>query len=387
MGERRTAFTLSPLPGGRVLAAGGGNGEAHPRLGELFDGRQCAADPAHAAPPPAHTATTLPSGKVLVAGGYRRQRRGDHHRALRPRDQRLDAGRLARAATVRADTTALADGRVLSGRRLRRRRDRRAVVGPTTALTTDPSLSFGGREIGTTAGAALQLTNTGDAPLWADDFALGGRPPGRLRRQRRPLPRADRRGCDVRGRRALHTRRGRPAQRHADVRRQHRRPHAGRAAERHRRDPGAGRDSAEPGPDGDGDGVPDTTDHCLSLTGPAARTGCPTGLLNDPSIRYRPVAKGIRVIAYSVKATTGARIEVACSRGCKRTVAKGRGAKAVLISGLKGRRLANGTRVTVTVSMPGRLTTTVYDSIARGRRSEGRPRCTAPGTLGPLLGC
>ena len=69
--------------------------------------------------------------------------------------------------------------------------------------------------------------------------------------------------------------------------------------------------------DTDGDGVTDANDRCPTLKGPAARQGCPTGLLADPSIRYRPSGKGIRVIAYYVKATTGARVVVTCSKGCK----------------------------------------------------------------------
>jgi hypothetical protein len=62
-----------------------------------------------------------------------------------------------------------------------------------------------------------------------------------------------------------------------------------------------------PPPDTDGDGVLDSADRCGTLAGTAIRSGCPTGLLADPSIRYRVVRGGIRVIAYYVKATKGAR--------------------------------------------------------------------------------
>jgi len=51
----------------------------------------------------------------------------------------------------------------------------------------------------------------------------------------------------------------------------------------------------------------------------------PSGLVNDPSIRYKMGRRGIRVLTYYVKATTGARVVVTCSRGCRRTVTKGRG--------------------------------------------------------------
>ena len=71
--------------------------------------------------------------------------------------------------------------------------------------------------------------------------------------------------------------------------------------------------------DSDRDGVPDTADTCSALSGPPARSGCPSGLLADPSIRYRAAKKSIRVIAYYVKATKGARVVVTCSRGCRRS--------------------------------------------------------------------
>ncbi|MDA0174670.1 choice-of-anchor D domain-containing protein [Solirubrobacter taibaiensis] len=134
-----------------------------------------------------------------------------------------------------------------------------------------------------------------------------------------------------------------------------------------------------PQPDGDGDGVPDAIDRCLALTGSAPRQGCPIGVLADPSISYRRVKGGIRVVSYYVKATSGARVTVTCSKGCKRTTTKGKGAKRVRITRLDGKRLVNGSKITITASMPGRLTTTVTDSITRGRRVEGRPRCVPVG--------
>jgi hypothetical protein len=134
--------------------------------------------------------------------------------------------------------------------------------------------------------------------------------------------------------------------------------------------PPAGNDGPTPGTDGS------ATDRCPGLAGPASRQGCPAGLLNDPSIRYQRLKNGIKVIAYYVKATTGARITVTCTKkACKRGTAKGKGSRPVRIKALNGRRLRNGTRITVTVAMPGRLTTTVRDRVTRGRRSEGRPRC------------
>ena len=135
-----------------------------------------------------------------------------------------------------------------------------------------------------------------------------------------------------------------------------------------------------PPADTDGDGVLDTADRCASVGGPAIRTGCPNGLLADPSIRYRVVRGGIRVIAYYVKATKGARVTVTCSRGCKKSILRGRGStRVVRVNRLNGRRLKNGTKITVTASLNGRLTTTVIDRVKRARRVEGRPVCKPVG--------
>ena len=86
------------------------------------------------------------------------------------------------------------------------------------------------------------------------------------------------------------------------------------------------------------------------------------------------------MLAYYVKATKGAKLTVKCSRkACKTTVTKGKGAKRVRITRLNGRRLKNGTTITITVSLKGRLTTTVTDRISKARRVEGRPRCAPVG--------
>ena len=42
-------------------------------------------------------------------------------------------------------------------------------------------------------------------------------------------------------------------------------------------------------------------------------------------------------------------------------------------------RLSNGTKITVTASLDGHLTTTVVDRVKRARRVEGRPVCEPVG--------
>ena len=76
-GQERYRHTLTLLPDGRVLVAGGfvGSGDTSwsPPNAEIFDpltGRWTNTG-ALANPRGFHTATVLPSGKVLVAGGYR----------------------------------------------------------------------------------------------------------------------------------------------------------------------------------------------------------------------------------------------------------------------------------------------------------------------------
>ena len=68
------------------------------------------------------------------------------------------------------------------------------------------------------------------------------------------------------------------------------------------------------------------------------------------------------------------------SRGCRKSILRGRGStRVVRVNRLNGRRLKNGTKITVTASLNGRLTTTVVDRVRRARRVEGRPVCKPVG--------
>ena len=142
-----------------------------------------------------------------------------------------------------------------------------------------------------------------------------------------------------------------------------------------------------PPPDRDADGITDGADRCPALSGPSARSGCPTGLSVDPSIAYERRKHGIRVLGYYVAATKGARITVTCSRGCRSTTTTGRGTRRVKITRLSNRTLRDGATITVRVSAPGRLTTSVVDRISSSRRREGRPTCSLPATTKPVLAC
>jgi hypothetical protein len=96
---------------------------------------------------------------------------------------------------------------------------------------------------------------------------------------------------------------------------------------------------------------------------------------------------GVRVTRYTVAAPKGAHVTVTCSRGCRRTVVSGRGTQRVPVAGLRDRALANGTRITVTVSAPGSLTRTIVDRVAKGRLLAGRGTCTVPGAARQTVSC
>jgi hypothetical protein len=48
------------------------------------------------------------------------------------------------------------------------------------------------------------------------------------------------------------------------------------------------------------------------------------GLVNDPSIRYKMGRRGVRVLAYYAKATSGARVVVTCRRALDGRRSEGR---------------------------------------------------------------
>ncbi|MDA0174671.1 choice-of-anchor D domain-containing protein [Solirubrobacter taibaiensis] len=369
----RFTMTLDLLPNGHALAVGGENNGAHLNTAETFDGSQWQlTGPMHAAHD-RHAATMLVNGQVLVTGGWSGTggTTAVERYASATRSWLLEAplgiGRWHHTATR------LADGRVLvaaGGDPAGSLTATAELWTPATTLTSDPAYAFMDTAAGAATAGVVQLTNTGDQPLLADDFTLAGAQPGEFTvdgaRCRQVAPGAT---CllgvgfaptGVGPRTATLTLK------------------ANTAATLHAI-PLSGRGLPAAGGDADGDGVVDSADRCATLRGPVSRSGCPAGLLADPSIRYSRSGKGIRVVAYYVKATTGARVTVKCSKGCKRTVTKGRGSRRVRVTRLNGKRLAHNAKITITVSMPNRLTTTVTDRISRGRRIEGRPRCTPVG--------
>jgi hypothetical protein len=74
MSARRSRHTATLLPDGRVLVAGGFNGLRYLKSTEVYDPLTgtWAASGSMAAARYLHTATGLPDGRVLVAGGFNR---------------------------------------------------------------------------------------------------------------------------------------------------------------------------------------------------------------------------------------------------------------------------------------------------------------------------
>ena len=69
----RTSHTATLLPNGKVLVAGGYNGFGSLSSAELYDPATGSWSPTGSlgTARDSHTATLLPNGKVLVAGGFR----------------------------------------------------------------------------------------------------------------------------------------------------------------------------------------------------------------------------------------------------------------------------------------------------------------------------
>lgn len=378
MAVTRSAFRLVTLADGRVLATGGdGESPTYTRdAAELYDPRTNRWAPTGSMRVARHrpTITPLRTGQVLATGGqFIEPYPGTTSELYDPvRGEWSLAGMLATPRTYHT-ATELPDGRVLVT-------GGQTMVGvaevwtPTTSLTTDPAVGFGDAPPGVAVASAVQVTNTGALTLLVDEIAIGGAHAADFGVAGNSCRGAIAPGAtcvlDVRfAATALGARSATLTLAANTAGGRHAVPLNGRGTP-----PPAG-----PARDSDGDGVADELDRCGTLKGSTSRSGCPSGLLADPSIAYRRVKGGIRVVSYYVKATTGARVVVKCSKGCRTTSTKGRGARRVRIGRLNGRRLANGTKITVTVSRPGRLTTTVTDRITKSRRIEGRPRCSPVG--------
>jgi hypothetical protein len=136
--------------------------------------------------------------------------------------------------------------------------------------------------------------------------------------------------------------------------------------------------------DTDGDGVLDDTDKCDRLKGPRTNAGCPPRLKADATIRARPTPNGIELVSLSVAATRGARVEVRCSRGCRRQVKRAR--RTVRFPALRGTRLAAGSAIEVRTTKRNSIGSYLRYRILRGNFSKTE-RCLNPGSNKPRRRC
>jgi len=118
--EERSGQTATLLPDGRVLFVGGvGRGWTFLRSAELYDPETGRSEPVGLmnVPRESHTATLLADGRVLVIGGHsgRRQNMEVYARAelFDPRTRRFESGGTLATARHKHDAIRLTDGRVL----------------------------------------------------------------------------------------------------------------------------------------------------------------------------------------------------------------------------------------------------------------------------------
>ena len=270
------------MPDGRALLAGGETTTERydPVTGFWSPG------PAMADGRGEHSATTLANGKVLLVGGS--QAHDSTAELYDPVSNTISpAGTLA-APRIEHTATLLDDGRVLVMGGFGGDLPAVEIWTPTASLTTDPAVALGDVVLGAAATGVVQVTNTSDLPLLTEGFTLGG--PGAADfafdagRCRVVAPGAT---CAVDVRLTPSAQGARAATltfTSNTVAGVHAVPLNGRGVV-----------SAAPplpgpptGADVDGDGIPDAADRCPNVKGTLPRSGCPAGLLADPSIRYRP---------------------------------------------------------------------------------------------------
>jgi len=136
--------------------------------------------------------------------------------------------------------------------------------------------------------------------------------------------------------------------------------------------------------DTDGDGVLDDVDRCKRLDGPERRSGCPPRLKGEVTLRARPTAGGIALVGLKVSATSGSRVVVRCSRGCRRQVKRAR--RIVGFPRLRGRRLPAGSKLVVRVTKRGAIGAYTSYTIRSGNFKKVE-RCTNPGSSRPRKRC
>jgi hypothetical protein len=135
--------------------------------------------------------------------------------------------------------------------------------------------------------------------------------------------------------------------------------------------------------DTDADGVLDEVDRCDRLAGTRGNNGCPRRPRVNTTLRATPTANGIELVALSVRAPRGSRVEVRCS-GCGRQVKRAR--STVGFPAVRGRALRAGTNLDIRVTRRGSFGAFVRYRVLAGnfRKTE---RCMNPGSRVPRRRC
>lgn len=137
-------------------------------------------------------------------------------------------------------------------------------------------------------------------------------------------------------------------------------------------------------PDRDGDGVTDEADRCPRKPGTA--NGCPAKILAGIDYKYDTATNGATFKYFTVRgAPAGARIDIRCSRGCRRQRLTAR-SRLTRIKSFKGRYMPAGARIEVRVTKSryvgfySRFTVTAGDV-------TNIDRCLPPGSTVPKRSC
>jgi hypothetical protein len=137
-------------------------------------------------------------------------------------------------------------------------------------------------------------------------------------------------------------------------------------------------------PDRDGDGVTDEEDRCPRRTGTA--NGCPPEIVVAIAYKYDRAPSGARFKYLDLRgAPPGARVDVRCSRGCRRQRLKVR-ARLTHIKSFRGRFMPAGARIELRITKRGYIGAYRKFTVSAGD-VETTDGCLQPGSPVPRRSC